>query len=127
MWPFKTKSAPQTGMSMLSILRQQQSPITTHSCGKCGKTFMLPGRMIDLITLNTSGYVIDVGGYCNFCQKYVCQKHCKLLSKEYIFQKYRLLFNSETIKNMEANQMANMTYVLACETCEMPLVSSPNY
>jgi hypothetical protein len=125
MWPFKTKSARKTGMSMLSVLRQQQSSITPHSCSKCGKTFMLSSRMIDLITLDTSGYLIDVGGYCNYCQKYVCQKHCKLLSKEHIFNKYRLLFDSETIKSMETNQIANMTYVLACDTCEMPLVSKP--
>jgi len=123
MWPFKKKSNSQNGMSMLSILRQNGSSISPHSCDKCGKTFMLPNRMTDLITTNASNFLVDVGGYCNYCQKYVCQKHCKLLSKEYIFQKYRNFFDSETIKNIEANREGNsITYVLACETCETPLV-----
>jgi hypothetical protein len=125
MWPFKKKSTPQKGKSMLSILRQIETPISTHACDKCGKTFMLPGKLTELVTVNASDVVIDVGGYCNYCQKYVCQKHVKFLSKGYLYQKYRLLYDSERIKNLETNNMENdMTYILVCETCETPLVPS---
>ena len=123
MWPFKKKTPPISEFGLAALSKKMNISLTPHSCDKCGKTFLVLGRQMDLISFSTPTYQLDVGGFCNVCQKWICQQHCKYVSKKHVLDKYRFLLDPEAIKNAESNPMVDSTYLVVCEACEIPVES----
>jgi hypothetical protein len=53
--------------------------ITSKECQVCGRTFLLPSSHPSVVMRRDSELVLDVGGYCPQCNRYICDRHAKLV------------------------------------------------
>ncbi|MFC2140908.1 hypothetical protein ACFLQP_01245 [Acidobacteriota bacterium] len=76
------ESSSQDGKIMLSKMVSKQAKsvggkVGSYKCDIDGTTFIITNIQVYLVTPKISDYVIDIGGYCSKCQKYICQKHLR--------------------------------------------------
>lgn len=76
----KSPAKPSSGggrISVYAVVMQAGGTVATKRCDIDGRTFPCPARPPSIFTLDTSGWALDVGGYCPNCRGYRCEQHAK--------------------------------------------------
>jgi hypothetical protein len=109
------RTTKEKSYSIANVLIQQNVKITPKSCQKCNSTYMHSEGLFVVMTSQIEKWVLDVGGFCPSCRRYICQHHI-------------LLGNVDLSHHNAAMMTSPYHWGAVCESCQTALQpTSENY
>jgi len=90
--------------SLRDIMLHSNIPMSPKRCDLCGVTFPCPEQLFELVTIQLDNWILDIGGFCPRCRKYLCPKHAKFVN---------------------VGNPSDMTWLASCNRCESALQPGP--
>jgi hypothetical protein len=107
----KKRTPTEKSYSIASVLIQQNVKITPKPCQKCNSTYKHSEGIYVVMTSQIEKWVLDVGGFCPSCRRYICQHHL-------------LLGNVDMSQHNAAMKANPYLWGAVCESCQTALQPS---